>query len=348
MDRQSLLRKWFGKARAGILRSMNSGVAASVSRLSLDGKIPCYIVVTPHLVHLAPMAAREHPAQFPPVLIANGLDEADVEWLATMCPGTPLIAVRGGIRRGSKSLLPHGVIIDLVADSSGGPFCLQDADCFILERDFWDKVSIDEDRDYAAGPFLKEDFGKGAYPETFFVCVNRNLMMAYRRLYRLSTNGGIPDSGQARRILEEAGFGEGVFPEPSKKAYDTMQQFWVVAASKGFRFRLLPGENRAVHHIGGTSYLHVKFEDLSSGEFWPLNSHYFHLRILEEPQYARFRGRFKELVQFHCDSQSLLRSFPAFSDGWRRRQTDALLLRLGSERRISTTISQLSTARPVP
>lgn len=313
------------RLRDAVLRRLNSTTAASVSALPLGGSMPCYIVVTPHLVHMAPMAAHNHPREFPPVFVANGLDSEDVNWLKGMCPDVPVIVVRAGIRRKSNSMLPHGVIIDMVASARPGPFCLQDADCFVADCEFWRLILMDPATEYAAGPFLKAGGLAGQYPETFFVCVNGDLLVNYTDRYGITSVAGSKPRRRARSALSSAGFGEGQFPEPSKSSYDTLQQYWVMASSNGFRFRYLKGGGETIHHIGGTSYLHSSFEDLAKWDYWPLNVHYFHLRLLEHPEKTRFRPRFKRLIDFHASSEALLDSFPRFRDGWRRRQTDMIL-----------------------
>jgi hypothetical protein len=260
-----------------------------------------------------------------PILLANGLGDDDVRWLRSVCSGVPVIHLKAGIRKNSKSLLPHGVIIDLVSSAGNGPICLQDADCFVSDPAFWDQVVLNVQTDYAAGPFWKASGLNDGYAETFFVVLNRDLLVKCRRLYGITSEVVITPRKRARPFLIKAGLGANRFPEESKDYFDTLQQFWVVAEADGFKFRRIDGANKTIHHIGGTSYLHNVFDELSKWDYWPLNVHYFHLRILEQPEFARFQPRFESLFRFHRGSQELLESFPEYRDGWRRKLTDSVL-----------------------
>jgi hypothetical protein len=274
------------------------------------------------------MAARNHPRRFPAILVANGLDRDDISWLRKTCADIPLVSVTATFDPRSRALLPHGAIIDLVASARKGPFCLQDADCFVSDVEFWESIQLDEKVEYASGPFIKVGDVASAYPETYFVCVNGDLLVRYGDQYGITSAAGPSGSTRANEALARAGFLEGMFPESSKNYFDTLQQFWVLAIDKGYRFRYLDGAGKTIHHIGGTSYLHAVFNDLAKWDYLPLNVHYFHLKLLEHPSTERFRRRFKALINYHGTTESLLDSFPEFRDGWRRKQTDMILGRI--------------------
>jgi hypothetical protein len=314
--------------RSTILRSINDRICRRASSRLRSGCLPSYIVVTPHLVHLAPLAARNHPPGIQPVFVANGIGRPDIAWLAEVSPDVPLVPLRASLGGNPNSLVEHGVVINHLARGYEGIFCVQDADCFVSDTEFWASMRLDPETDYAAGPFLRKGEGERPdFPETFILCLNRDLMEKYRRDYGITAEPSSRPRARARRLLNQAGYPDGKYLETLKDYYDTLQQFWIAARLHGFTCRLVSGEGSSVHHVGGTSYLHRAFENLDHWDYWPLNVHYFHLRLLELPRCAPFRERFRGLLDFHGNSNDLLAAFPAFAEGWRRRESDLIIER---------------------
>lgn len=290
-----------------------------------------FIVVTPHLIHMAPLATLNHGPAIQPVFVANGLNSADLGWLRGMCPAIPIIELRTSLTGNPDSLLLHGVIIDYLADACESPFCIQDADCFVLDSSFWTTATLDPSSEYATCVFVREGEGaRPAFPETFLTYLNAPLMRKYRSEFDIRSESTRTPSLRAQKALTEAGYEEGRVLETLKDYYDTLQQFWVVASHHGFRFRKLAGEGNTVHHIGGTSYLHSTFDDMSHWDYWPLAVHYFNLRLLELPAASRFRSRFAKLVEYHRSVDDLLKKFPDFASGYRRKTADTILASLGA------------------
>lgn len=320
-----------GWVRAAILGVMNDRVCRRAGASLRAGSLPSYIVVTPHLVHLAPMAAQNHPPHVQPVFVANGIGETDLAWLTRISPGIPVVALRVSIAGNSESLIEHGVVINHLARAKSGQFCIQDADCFVTEPAFWNSMRLDPATEYAAGPFLREREGEvPEFPETFLLCLNGELINKVRRDYDITSESTARPRRKVRKLLAQAGYAPGEYLETRKHYYDTLQQFWVAARLDGFTYRLVPGDGASVHHVGGTSYLHRSFENLDHWDYWPLNVHYFHLRLLELPQCAAFRPRFAKLIVFHESSGNLLARFPEFAAGWRRRESDLIIDRTGA------------------
>lgn len=312
--------------RGTILRSINDRIVSRASSGLRPGALPSYIVVTPHLVHLAPLAARNHPPQIQPVFVANGIGPSDIAWLADVSPDVPLVQLRASLGGNADSLVEHGMVINHLAKGNRGIFCVQDADCFVSDTEFWKSMKLDALTDYAAGPFVRQgERERPDFPETFLLCLNRGLMERFRRDYGITAEPSGRPRARTRRFLARAGYPEGKYLETLKDYYDTLQQYWVAAQEHGFAFRIVPGEGRSVHHVGGTSYLHRAFEDLDHWDYWPLNVHYFHLRLLDLPRCAPFRERFRGLIDFHGSSRNLLSDSPGFAEGWRRRESDVII-----------------------
>lgn len=315
------------RLRAAMLARLNGAIARREIAALPSSRMPSYIVVTPELTHLAPLAAGNSGERVQPVFVANGIGERDVEWLARRCPDTPIIPLRASLRKSGESLLDHGVVIERLAAATRHPiFCVQDADCFVTEPGFWRSVTLDPEKEFAAGPFVRKAANeKPEFPETFLVCLNQALMGSLRRSDGITAEATLRPSRRARELLAQAGFGEGTYMESRKAYFDTLQQYWIAAKLCGFEFRRISGEGESVHHIGGTSYLHRTFEDLAHWDFWPLNVHYFHLRLLELPACAGFRDRFRRLIDFHGTADALLSAYPDYAHGWRRAAADSVI-----------------------
>jgi hypothetical protein len=319
------------RVRQRVLEVVNTRICRRTCEVIPPDLMPSYIVVTPHLLHLAPLAARHHGPHIQPVFVANGLDATDVAWLSSLCPEVPLAPLVSTLTGNKSSVLEHGFVINYLAAANGRAFCIQDADCFVSEPAFWDTVTLNLDTEYASGPFVRKGCGDGPdFPDTFLLCLNWELLRRYRRTYDISAESAARPRSRARHFLETAGYPEGRYLESLKSYYDTLQQFWVAAQHHGYHYRVLPGDGETVRHVGGTSYLFRAFDDVMHWDYWPLNVHYFHLRLLDLPGCTRFRARFETLLRHHGSSDRLLANHPEFAEGWRRRQSDLILDTMGA------------------
>lgn len=324
-------KRFASQARRRILRKANERTCRAEDQ-SWTGQMPSFIVVTPHLTHLAPLATRNAPDGVQPVFVANGITHADEDWLSQHAPGVPILRFRTSLTGNEDSMLEHGEVIDALAAATGRPFCIQDADCFVTDAAFWETVALNAETEYAAGPFVRRYAESDqTFPETFFLCLNGQVLQDYQTRLGLSAVCAERPGGRTADALAEAGYPEGQVLEPQKPYYDTLQQFWVLAEHDGLRFRTLAGENEAVHHIGGTSYLHRSFEDLAHWDFWPLNVHYVHLRLLEQPACAPFQSRFSALFATHGSAAALLESYPDYASGWRRSHVEEMMAALSAD-----------------
>jgi hypothetical protein len=313
--------------RRALLGIANSRIAKKACARLDESRTPSFIVVTPHLVHLAPLAAENHGSRIQPVFVANGIGGPDIAWLRKLSPSVPVIPLRSSLRTGSESLLDHGVVVELVSRALiGKSFAIQDADCFVTDDRFWSTLELDEKKEYAVGPFERgADGDRPAFPETFLVELNGALLARLRREHGITAEAAARPSKRSREVMKAAGYVEGRYLESRKQYFDTLQQFWIASQSAGYNYRIVKGEGESVHHIGGTSYLHRTLQDLAHWDYWPLNVHYFHLRLLELPECARFRDRFTALFQLHSSSRLLLEAYPEYATGWRRRESDLII-----------------------
>ncbi len=296
-----------------------------------ETQIPLLIILTPDLVHMAPLAVALKSPAFWPVFILNGVSKPDRSWLDSLVGDVKMFELKASLTGNSKSLIEHGTVIEYFFEASRHSFCIQDADCFVTDERFFADLKLNESEQFATGPFTK-DLPQIKVPDTFFLYLNAPLFRRLRSHYGLiaRTSRNVPKKFE--EIAAKAGFPAGVYPEQKKGAFDTLQLFWILAGQLGARFKQVPGEGERVFHIGGTSYLSRETSDLAHWDFWPMNVHYFNLRLLSLPKCARFRERFASLTRLHGDCDSLLANSPEYRRGWRHAQVEHILERLNADR----------------
>jgi hypothetical protein len=298
-------------------------------------RTPIFLVVTRDLVHMAPLAVATRHPDFAPVFVGNGISPEDESWLATMCPDTPVISLKASLATGNPaSMLDHGAVLQYLLELVPGTFCIQDPDCFIIQKTFFETIALDEKHEYAVGPFVRiaPNEVMPRMPQTFFLMLNAPLFRELRREYGLSARvTRIPDS-RLVPLLAAGGFPPGHYPHQVKGYFDTLHMFWIAAEQLGRRFTVIPGAEETVCHIGGTSYLFRVTENLEHWDYWPLNAHYIHLKLLSMPACTRFRKRFAALIALRDTPEKLLERYPAYRNGRRFAQTRAILENLQAEK----------------
>jgi len=226
----------------------------------------------------------------------------------------------------ARTYLPHAEVINLCHFAAEADFCVQDADCFVTEPSWWKGLRLTSRLQYAAGPFAK-DLNRlgGLMPDTYLVLVNG------ARFSESSARGVPPDIAKVpppalRRLLAARGVTGDYFPEEGKSYFDTLQAQWVMAALEGGELLCLPGADQNVFHIGGSTYLNTRFaEDVAHWDYWPLNTPYFHLRVLESSRFQFLRPRFAALFQQHGSAEEILRRHPDFKNSKRFANSQKLL-----------------------
>jgi hypothetical protein len=276
-------------------------------------------------MHLAPLAVLHGHTRIAHLIVGNGLSPGDVEWIRARAPGTPVVRLKASLQGNPKTYLSHAEVVRLCEKASLGDFCIQDADCFVTDSVWWNELQFRSSAEYAVGPFRKPIQRLGGWmPETYLVLINKR---AYRRREAYGVQPDISaDPKPLGDHLRAQGIREPFFPDAAKSYYDTLQKHWLAAALNGEQFRLLPGADASVHHIGGSSYLTGReAADVSHWDYWPLNTVYFHMRVLEFPQFACFRPRFSNLYDCYGSPEQLLAKYPDFKQSQRFLKSERIL-----------------------
>lgn len=276
-------------------------------------------------MHLAPLAVHSRSSRTCHIIVGNGLLQEDVAWLRTQVRGVPVVSLRASLKNNAKTYLPHAEVIRLCEKASNFDFCIQDADCFITDAAWWDALRLQSSKEYAAGPFYKPIQKLEAWmPDTYLVLLNK---AAYRKREADGIRPDIsPHANMLAKLLETRGIGQPYFPEAGKTYFDTLHIHWLAAALRGEEFRKVPGADQTVFHVGGSTYLTGKdCEDVSHWDYWPLNTPYFHMRVLEFPRFASIKPRFSNLFQRYGSPTKLLATYPEFKKSQRFLQTETVL-----------------------
>ena len=294
------------------------------------GTIPIVFIFTPEIAHLAPYCVPDVGARFKPVLVMNAVPREDVAWIRSIHPGLPLIELAHSLSRNSQSLLPHGDVLNDLFAVTPGDFIIQDPDCFVTDRAFWNDVKIG-DHDFACGAFWEQTKDPAhVLPHTFFLMFNVDAFHAVAAKYQIDAGVIRSLPPRAAQKVRDMGYQPGRYPHQFKDYFDTLQAFWVLSLAEGWKFREIPGQQECIFHIGGTSYLHKADIDLSHWDYWPLSVHYFNLRLLELEHGGRFRKRYGSLFDMYGSADGLLAANAEFRAGWRRAEIDGILNCVGN------------------
>jgi len=307
------------QVRSLLLSSINQRKLKINLTQKLDSaRIPVFLVFVPELVHLAPFQVNALSSEYETIFLLNGVSLEDEEWLRDQFPEIIIQRLITSLRKNEKSILGHANVIDDLFSVFQKPFCIQDPDCFITDPSFFDRLGLDIESEFAAGPFTKKPTNHGhALPDTFFLKLNPTIFKKISRKYLISARPVTTLPEKALQTASLLGYVQGEFPEQFKGYFDTLQAFWVLALCESYRFRKVPGAGRSIFHIGGSSYLHRSDISLDHWDYWPLSVQYFNLRLLEMPQNVRFRSRFTKLFSDYGSSGALLEMYPEFNYGRR-------------------------------
>lgn len=294
--------------------------------VDLTGKMPVYVIASGPDMHCAPLAVRHGGGRIRHVIVANGVGEDGVAWLRGQVDGVPVIALRASFKQHSANYLPHAEVVRLCAEVSDGDFAIQDADCFVLRDGWWDGLVRPGAGEYACGPFRKPVHRLDAWmPDTFLVAIS---IEGYRRRLAEGIGPAITATVEprVRKMLEKRGLGDGWYPDAYNRYYDTLQQQWVAAVLDGEAFRHVGGAEEEVFHVGGSTYLMAEHGvDPRHWDWWPVNTAFFHLSLLEMPRFAGVRGQGGWLFRRYGSAAGLLAEFPAFKESARYRASLFLL-----------------------
>lgn len=291
-----------------------------------DWRIPVYVIASPPDMHFVPLALLHGSPRILRIVVANGVGPEGLAWLRSQVGEVPVIALKASLKRESTNYLPHAEVVRLCELASRGDFCIQDADCFVTNSAWWNQLRPLAPDEFASGPFRKPAHRLDTWmADTFLVMINQS---AYRRREAWGIRPDITATNlpRLRELLRARGIEDDYYPDSYNKYFDTLQMHWIAAILEGDTFAQVPGADEEVFHVGGSTYLTGKNNvDPRHWDYWPLNTAFFNLRVLESPRFAAVRDQGSWLFSRYGSAAKLLEEFPDYTNSRRYRQSLCLL-----------------------
>ena len=295
--------------------------------------LPVFLIASRPDFHLAPLALETQNRRVQSIVVANGVYGRQLDWLRRECGSVPVLPLRASFKDHSENYLSHAEVIAVIDSLCRTDFCIQDADCFVTDSKWWDSIVEGSETAYAIGPFGKplNDLPE-MIPDTYLVRINKRSFTEVSQQYGVDAAICETPSVPVRRALDDFGIGENWFPDDVKQYFDTLQLYWTAATLSGLKFHLIPGAEREVIHVGGSSYLTTAdIEDPSHWDWWAVNTIYFHLRVLEAPRFDDVRDCFSSFFQRFGSSNEMLSKYPDYLESDRHNSCIRLLEHLKNQ-----------------
>lgn len=210
-----------------------------------------FMVLMPGTLHVSILAIKKFPKDNNLILIANGLTQKELNYLAEMKLHILI----------SKTILHHHNILNILFKHWKHNFGLIDNDCFIFDTNLVPKLSqIDEQQLLSTCFAVPESSKKTRHfiPETFLVFFNikncQYLMRKYKINSKIYFSQTLPRS--IRNLFKKNTFS---YPEEGKNYYDTLRVLFLLGHLENLKFKKvnlftnLHGDIKSVYHIGGLS-----------------------------------------------------------------------------------------------
>ena len=243
-----------------LMRSFQEDVDIAVAKKQianlLNLEAPYFMVGIPGSVHILRLSAKYLPDNENLILIANGMDEWEID------KANELVKPRHLIRLAGKQVVSHGKVLDMLFDAYPQPFGILDYDCFVFNPACFHSMSDLEDGQMMNTIFFQESPMLGRTPQTFFLFFNAPLLQSLRKKYKVNcgiTNfsKGLPDD--AVKKLKEIGIDEYHYPEYNKPYFDTLRLIYALGVAEGCKGNFLdqyhsdPLNDTDVFHVGGVA-----------------------------------------------------------------------------------------------
>ena len=289
------------------------------------------VVVIPHLAHLAIPCLRLLGQNSPVVVVDNGLNHLERDWLKCQVPHLPILRLLQPRPGRNDYVYDHARVMRTLAPVARKGTIFLDADCYLFKPELIDTVFRSMEHSVIATLFWMENVSlQLAIPDTFCFCINpvrlKQLQARFGATFEVTT--ALP---KAMAKPAEARWGIPVpWPHSNKTFFDTIHILTLAAQLGEMRVDCIPTEPGEVYHVCGTSYTLANLQLAGSYNFLVLNAHYFHLLIVEQCQASFIMKSFAPLVNHYGGSTGLLERHPAYRESSYFRSTRELFHRLQS------------------
>jgi thiol-disulfide isomerase/thioredoxin len=279
---------------------------------------PFFVIVMPDSLHILRVFMLYAPETVHFVLILNGLNQWETDWLHSRYPGFREIVL--------KATLKHGRVIDLLIDHFKKPFGMIDSDCFVFNPGYFEQAKVLEEKTLLNAFFcLKNDELDLEIPQTYFLFFNAPIIAEVKKKYRVDSKlYKYKDLRRSiRKSLSVLGIDSEHLPEPATKLIDTIRVVLLLGMIEGYRvnfikrFPTFSQPNPDMYHIGAVFFNNnnKRYSFYKGSYFWRVSLEkcgdqelidYYHAKhgyissqdlLMSNPEFASFTST-KMFVEF--------------------------------------------------
>jgi hypothetical protein len=325
-----LAAKAFRSARSRIQRFVNRHRLRTILA-SRGMEQVILVVVIPHLAHLAIPCLRLLGQSSPVVVVDNGLNHSERDWLMCQVPHLPILRLLQPRPGKNNYVYDHARVMQNLASVARKGTVFLDADCYLFKPELMDTIFHSMEHSIIATLFWTEnELLQMSVPDTFCFCINP------ARLKQLKSRFGatFEVSSSLPKVMAKpakARWGDPVpWPHTNKTFFDTIHILTLAAELADMSLDCIPSEPGDVYHICGTSYNLAHLQPAGSDNIFVLNAHYFHLLIVEHCQPGFIVDSFDPLAKHYGGASGLLECHQAYRESSYFRTTQELFNRLQS------------------
>ena len=247
--------------------------------LAKSGGDPYVLVLVPRILHYVIPCLTLARRRVPVVVVCNGARRWEVEALEQWFPDTPMV----NLRTVRGSMLPHGVVLDLLLRHAPRSFALLDPDLFVFDPHVFDELEL-RDGEVACGAFgVTNPETAITFPTTHLLALDVPAIQELMARYRIGPLIYNRTPQHLVQSLGSLGLGDHNYPKDNLSYYDPLNLILAMAAYDGLPQRVLNRDESAVYHVGGVSYLEQN-----------VTLDYFNARLLDQTYARAFRERYRK------------------------------------------------------
>jgi hypothetical protein len=244
------------------------------------GDAPLVLVAVPGILHyIVPCLSLVQGRSV--VVVANGLASWEERILADRFPGVSTVR----LKTVGRSMLSHGVVLDLLLRNAGRRFTLLDPDLFLFDPDALDRLVPDGEEIAVGGFGFVNPATSLEFPTTHLLSLDVPAIRDVMERQGIGATIYFETPPHLVELLAGVGLGDHNVVKEHVGYYDPINLIFAVALAEGRRFRVLGLGDEAAIHVGGVTY----------GERTAVLD-YLSARLLELPCAASFAERYRALL----------------------------------------------------
>ena len=209
-----------------------------------------YVIVVPNTLHLLNPCLRLIPNKIQVVLILNGIQRWEEEYILKNYPTYPafkLTTFRG-------SLLSHGTVLTLLLEKNEKNFGIFDHDLYVFDNKVFEQLDFEPDECVIGAFQIKNVEADLIFPTTHFMFFNAPLIRDVMDKYRINATVYRWIPSRIKPLLAEMNLGYHNYLKSYATVFDTFNMIQALAFYEGLSVKFVQHEV-GMWHIGGASYI---------------------------------------------------------------------------------------------